>query len=69
MHHAAVIGLTVGGIDLFSDVTVVIGKGRGPRGIPDGHRTGRALIPLSGPGRATPAGDGYRRSRLGQMAR
>jgi site-specific recombinase XerD len=44
MHRAEVIGLTVGSIDLDSDVAVVIGKGRGPRaGIPYGHRTGQAL--------------------------
>jgi site-specific recombinase XerD len=43
MHRAEVIGLTVGSIDLDSDVAVVIGKGRGLRGIPYGHRTGQAL--------------------------
>jgi site-specific recombinase XerD len=43
MRRAEVIGLTVGSIDLDSDVAVVVGKGRRPRGIPYGHRTGQAL--------------------------
>ena len=55
MHRAEVIGLTVGSIDLDSDVAVVIGKGRGPRaGSPTGHRTGQALTRyLRAPGRGT----------------
>ena len=58
MHRAEVIGLTVGSIDLDSDVAVVIGKGRGPRaGSPTGHRTGQALTRYlrasCGPGRGT----------------
>ena len=42
MHRAEVIGLTVGSIDLDSDVAVVIGKGRGPRaGSPTATGPGR----------------------------
>jgi site-specific recombinase XerC len=33
----------VGSIDLDSDVAVVVGNGRRPRGIPYRHRTGQAL--------------------------
>jgi site-specific recombinase XerD len=67
MHRAEVIGLTVGSIDLDSDVAVVIGKGRGPRaGSPTGHRTGQALTRYlralpAGLG-AAPAGNVHRRS-------
>lgn len=43
MRRAEVIGLTVDSIDLESDVVVVLGKGRRPRAIPYGHRTGQAL--------------------------
>jgi integrase len=62
MRRAEVIGSTVGNIGLDSNVTVVIGKGRSPRGIPYGHRTGQALTRyLRGPG-AAPAGNVHRRS-------
>jgi site-specific recombinase XerD len=43
MRRAEVIGLTVDAVDLESDVVVVLGKGRRPRAIPYGHRTGQAL--------------------------
>jgi site-specific recombinase XerD len=43
MRRSEVIGLTVESIDLEGDVVVVMGKGRRPRGIPYGHRTGQAL--------------------------
>ena len=42
MRRAEIIGLTVDSIDLENDV-VVVGKGRRPRAIPYGHRTGQAL--------------------------
>ena len=42
MRRAEVVGLTVGSIELDSDVAVVLGRGRPLRGIPYGHRTGQA---------------------------
>jgi site-specific recombinase XerD len=43
MRRAEVVGLAVGDVDLESDVVVVLGKGRRPRAIPYGHKTGQAL--------------------------
>jgi site-specific recombinase XerD len=43
MRRAEVAGLTVDSIDLENDVVVVMGKGRRPRAIPYGHKTGQAL--------------------------
>jgi site-specific recombinase XerD len=43
MRRAEVIGLRVEDLDLENDVVVVLGKGRRPRAIPYGHRTGQAL--------------------------
>jgi site-specific recombinase XerD len=43
MRRAEVAGLNVDSVDLDSDVVVVLGKGRRPRAIPYGHRTGQAL--------------------------
>jgi site-specific recombinase XerD len=43
MRRAEVVGLTVDSIDLDNDVVVVVGKGRRPRAIPYGHKTGQAL--------------------------
>lgn len=43
MRRAEVVGLTVDAVDLENDVVVVLGKGRRPRAIPYGHRTGQAL--------------------------
>jgi site-specific recombinase XerD len=43
MRRAEIVGLTVDSIDLENDVVVVLGKGRRPRAIPYGHRTGQAL--------------------------
>jgi site-specific recombinase XerD len=43
MRRAEVIGLTLDAVDLEGDVVVVLGKGRRPRAIPYGHRTGQAL--------------------------
>ena len=43
MRRAEIIGLNVDSVDLENDVVVVIGKGRRPRAIPYGHRTGQAL--------------------------
>ena len=41
MHRAKVIGLTLGCIDLDSDVAVVISKGQAKARIPYGHRIGQ----------------------------
>lgn len=43
MRRAEAVGLTVDSVDLDSDVVVVVGKGRRPRGIPYGHKTGQAI--------------------------
>jgi site-specific recombinase XerD len=43
MRRAEIVGLRVGDVDLENDVVVVVGKGRRPRAIPYGHRTGQAL--------------------------
>src|SRR5262249_38212938 len=43
MRRAEVVGLTVDAVDLENDVVVVLGKGRRPRAIPYGHKTGQAL--------------------------
>jgi site-specific recombinase XerD len=43
MRRSEVIGLTLSAVDLESDVVVVVGKGRRPRAIPYGHKTGQAL--------------------------
>jgi site-specific recombinase XerD len=43
MRRAEIVGLTVDSIDLENDVVVVMGKGRRPRAIPYGHKTGQAL--------------------------
>jgi site-specific recombinase XerD len=43
MRRSEVTGLTLRAVDLESDVVVVVGKGRRPRAIPYGHRTGQAL--------------------------
>jgi site-specific recombinase XerD len=43
MRRAEVAGLRVEDVDLESDVVVVVGKGRRPRAIPYGHKTGQAL--------------------------
>ena len=43
MRRAEITGLTVDSIDLENDVVVVMGKGRRPRAIPYGHKTGQAL--------------------------
>jgi site-specific recombinase XerD len=43
MRRAEIVGLTVDSIDLDQDVAVVLGKGRRPRAIPYGHKTGQAL--------------------------
>jgi site-specific recombinase XerD len=43
MRRAEVVGLSVGDVDLDNDVVVVMGKGRRPRAIPYGHKTGQAL--------------------------
>jgi site-specific recombinase XerD len=43
MRRAEVVGLRVGDVDLENDVVVVLGKGRRPRAIPYGHKTGQAL--------------------------
>jgi site-specific recombinase XerD len=43
MRRAEVVGLMLGDVDLEGDVVVVLGKGRRPRAIPYGHKTGQAL--------------------------
>jgi site-specific recombinase XerC len=43
MRRAEAIGLTIDSVDLDSDVVVVMGKGRRPRAVPYGHKTGQAL--------------------------
>jgi site-specific recombinase XerD len=43
MRRAEVVGLTLSAIDLENDAVVVMGKGRRPRAIPYGHKTGQAL--------------------------
>jgi len=43
MRRAEIIGLTLASVDLEADVVVVLGKGRRPRAIPYGHKTGQAL--------------------------
>jgi site-specific recombinase XerD len=43
MRRAEIAGLSVDSIDLENDVAVVMGKGRRPRAIPYGHKTGQAL--------------------------
>jgi site-specific recombinase XerD len=43
MRRSEVTGLTLSAVDLESDVVVVVGKGRRPRAIPYGHKTGQAL--------------------------
>jgi site-specific recombinase XerD len=43
MRRAEVVGLTLSDVDLEGDVVVVVGKGRRPRAIPFGHKTGQAL--------------------------
>jgi site-specific recombinase XerD len=43
MRRAEIAGLTVDSIDLENDVVVVMGKGRRPRTIPFGHKSGQAL--------------------------
>ena len=43
MRRAEVVGPCVDDVDLENDVVVVLGKGRRPRAIPYGHRTGQTL--------------------------
>jgi site-specific recombinase XerD len=43
MRRAEITGLAVADVDLENDLVMVVGKGRRPRAIPYGHKTGQAL--------------------------